>query len=259
MATSVIDLQRFELGAIKSNRLILCIGRRGSGKSTLLRNLLYSLKDRVNYWIAITPTLDTEREWLDFLPRSMIHRSLDKAMLAELLDWQDAISRRAGGERRTVGLVWDDLMFQRNVLKGEAIRELFFNGRHLNIFWINTAQYCMDTPADLRLNIDYCMTFYDRIPDNREKIRKYFCGTYTRGEFDATFKAATSNYRCMVIDNVQSEVRWFKAEQDLPDFRLGDDVYWRIQNALGRNEEQIMKAKQSRGAGETVTVSLVDP
>lgn len=253
--SNVIDLEKFNLDCIKPNRLMLLIGRRGSGKSTLIRELLYSLRDKVDFWIAITPTKDTEREWLEFMPRSMIHRSLDKQMLGELLDWQDSISRSTQ-RRRTVGLLWDDLMFVKNILKGDSIRELFFNGRHLSTYFLNAAQYVMDVPADLRLQIDYVFTFWDGIPDNRDKIRKYFCGTFSRPEFEATFKAATQDYRCMVIDNVQGTVGWFKARLDLPDFRLGSEVYWRIQNSFGRSEEEIFKAKQDKGS--SVTVSLVD-
>ena len=60
----------------------------------------------------------------------------------------------------------------------------------------------------------------------------------------------------MVIDNVQGSVGWFKARLDLPEFRLGSEVYWRIQNSFGRSEEEIFKAKQEKGS--SVTVSLVD-
>ena len=139
----IIDLQKFCLDRIKPNRLILLIGRRGSGKSTLQTNLLYSLRDKVEYFIAVTPTRDTETEWLKFLPRSMIHRALDKDLLARLLDHQDRISRQDGMRRRSVCILWDDVMFLKNALKGESVRELFYNGRHLDIYFINTCQYML--------------------------------------------------------------------------------------------------------------------
>lgn len=255
MSTKQIDLEKFDLSCVKPNRLMLLIGRRGSGKSTLIRELLFSLKDKVDFWIGITPTRSTEEEWLEFLPKCMIHRSLDKQMLGELLSHQDAISR-SQKRRRTIGIIWDDLMFLKGVLKGESIRELFFNGRHLQTYFINSAQYCMDVPADLRLQIDYVYTFWDGIPDNREKLRKYFCGTFNRAEFESTFRAATQDYRCMVVDNVAGEVRWFKARLDLPPFRLGNPVFWRIQDMFGKTDEEIHRSKQEGGG--TVSVSLCD-
>lgn len=251
----IIDLQKFCLDRIKPNRLILLIGRRGSGKSTLQTNLLYSLRDKVEYFIAVTPTRDTETEWLKFLPRTMVHRTLDKDLLARLLDHQDRISRQDGMRRRSVCILWDDVMFLKNALKGESVRELFYNGRHLDIYFINTCQYMMDVSPDLRLQVDYLFAFWDQIPENRQKIRRYYCGQFRPDAFEATFRAATTDYKCLVVDNTENEVRWFKADIDLPDFKLGSDVFWKIDQLLGRDEDTIAREKQQQN-DKNVSVSL---
>jgi hypothetical protein len=251
----IIDLQKFELPLIKPNRLVMLIGRRGSGKSTLQREILYSLRDRVDYFIAVTPTRDTESEWLSFLPRSMIHRSLDKDLLARLLDHQDSISRQKGKRRRSICVLWDDVMFIKSALKGESVRELFYNGRHLDIFFVNACQYMMDVSPDLRLQVDYLFAFYDQIPENRNKIRRYYCGQFRAEAFDATFRACTTDFKCFVVDNTEHEVRWFKADINLPPFKLGSPVFWLLDEEFGRDEDTIAREKQQQN-DKSVSVSL---
>ena len=46
-------------------------------------------------------------------------------------------------------------MYIKNALKGDVIRNLFFNGRHLDCWFVNSCQYLMDLEPALRLQVDY--------------------------------------------------------------------------------------------------------
>ena len=53
-----MKVRKFSMTQIKPHRISLLIGRRGSGKSVLLRDLLYNLRDRFDYAMAMCPTME---------------------------------------------------------------------------------------------------------------------------------------------------------------------------------------------------------
>ena len=89
-----MDLKKFDLTQLRPNRLLLLIGRRGTGKTTLQEHILEYMKDKVDYVLMVTPTMDTRKVWKKFVPSFMIHDSLDKDRIAELLDHQEALGEQ---------------------------------------------------------------------------------------------------------------------------------------------------------------------
>jgi len=225
-----MDLKKFDLSQLRPNRLLLLIGRRGTGKTTLQEHILDYMKDKVDYVLMITPTMDTRKVWKTFVPSFMIHDSLDKDKIAELLDHQEALGEQEG-RRRSVAIIWDDVMYIKNALKGDAIRNLFFNGRHLDCWFVNSCQYLMDLEPALRLQVDYIFCFKDPVPDNRAKLRKYYCGHVPQNLFEQCMKLATEDYKCLVMDQVEGKIYWYKAPEKTPPFKMctqKNNVYWRI-------------------------------
>ena len=69
-------------------------------------------------------------------------------------------------------------MYDKKVMQGKDIRDLFMNGRHLKITYCNALQYCMDMGPDLRSNTDYVFCLRENILENRSRLYKYFFGMF---------------------------------------------------------------------------------
>ena len=108
------------------------------------------------------------------------------------------------------------------------------NGRHWNIFFMLTMQYCMDLSPDLRANIDYVFILRENIIQNREKIYKNFFGIFpTFDMFNQVLTACTENFECLVLDNtarsnkIEDVVFWYKAKLHPPGtFKIGHPSLW---------------------------------
>jgi hypothetical protein len=137
-------------------------------------------------------------------------------------------------------------MYDKRALKNDAIRNLFMNGRHYNLFFINAMQYVMDMEPSLRANVDYVFALRDTARNTREKLWKNFFGIFpTYDQFSEAFDACTQNYECMVIDNratksskIEDCVYWYKADTNVPEFVLGNRNFWKLDSMFATNEKK---------------------
>ena len=113
------------------------------------------------------------------------------------------------------------------------MRNIFMNGRHRKLFYVNCVQYLMDIGPELRCNTDYVFALRENIISNRARLHQYFFGMFdTFGSFSKVFNSCTQGYECMVLDNtvrsnnVEDCVFWYEAKYDLPEFRMCRPVYW---------------------------------
>ena len=76
------------------------------------------------------------------------------------------------GHGSNVFLLLDDCMYDRGIFRGDTgklFRQLFMNGRHRRIFFLNCQQYAMDMPPDLRSQVDVVFQLRDNILSSRKK------------------------------------------------------------------------------------------
>ena len=239
-----LDLRRFDPSTMKPHRIAICIGKRGTGKSILIRDLLYHMRHKLDYGIAMSPTHDSADSFASFMPPSSVYREYRADIVEKmLLSQRDRSHERGMDALRSLYLVLDDCMYDKAVMKGRTIRDLFMNGRHSKIFFMCAVQWCMDLNPALRTQVDYCFCLRENLISNRERLWKYFFGVFPRYEdFSRVFDACTTNYECLVIDNtVQSNniedcIFWYKASNDVPPFRLCKPVYWELD--ARRSEER---------------------
>jgi hypothetical protein len=131
-------------------------------------------------------------------------------------------------------LLLDDCMYDKKMIRDKCIRGIFMNGRHWNIMFMLTMQYCMDLSPDLRANIDYVFILRENIIQNREKIYKNFFGIFPSYDmFSQVLNMCTENFECLVLDNtsrsnkIEDVVFWYKAKLHPPGtFRIGSSQYW---------------------------------
>ena len=97
------------------------------------------------------------------------------------------------------------------------------------------AQYMMEVDVSLRTNIDYLFTMRENILTNRQKLFKYYFGQFPKFEdFDKVMTACTQDYKALVLDGTIATtdtptecVMWYKADMNLPNFRLCKPLFWR--------------------------------
>lgn len=244
---SCIRIKKFNPNTIKRNRIIFIIGKRHTGKSVLMKNLMYHMP-KPDYVLAMAPTEDTLRMFREFIPESCIFDHFSQERLEKVVTVQRELVNR--GKVRHVLILLDDCLYQKGVLKSNAIRSIFFNGRHDNISFVCAAQYMMDIDVSLRTNIDYIFTMRETILVNRQKLYKYYFGQYKKfDEFDRVMQACTQNYKCLVLDGTISSteptdcVMWYKAATEIPNFQICRPIFWKLSKKYTMSTQEFRKAQ----------------
>ena len=242
-----IRVKKFDPSTFREHRITFLIGKRHTGKSSLMIELL-SRMPKPDFVLGFSPTDDTLEVFKQFIPSSCVFSQFSHDKLERLLALQRELIRR--GKHRSVLLILDDCLYQKSVLKSTAMRDLFFNGRHLNVGLICACQYMMDISPEMRTNIDYLFTMREATISNRQKLHKFFFGQFsTFQEFDRVMAACTQSYSALVMDSTVASTRpcdcifWYRARLDVPSFRLGRDSIWRLATKYSKTDEEVRRAQ----------------
>lgn len=239
-----IQIQKFDPRSIKPNRIILLVAKRNSGKSVLMRDLMYHMHQNVDFGLAMTPTEDSAEMFRACMPEQWIYSGFDAVKLDQLITIQRELSRKK--KQRALYLCMDDCMYDKKVLRSTQMRDVFMNGRHLGITFINAMQYVMDMPPDLRTNVDYVFALRETIISNKTKLWKYFFGMFDRFEdFSRVMDTCTADFSCLVLDNTSRSNKLedclfhYKAELDTPPFVMGKDTYIQLARQHQKSSDDI--------------------
>lgn len=242
----------FDPTTMKADATVLMLGKRGTGKSTLLQDIMYHMQSRLFAGIAMAPTEDSVAMFEGFLPRCFVFDDFRADAVERLMQTKRLLSRmnrkkmkqaESGGgrfTRRNVAVLLDDCMYDKKNLKHTAVRDIFMNGRHEDVFFINLQQYVMDMGPDMRNNVDYVFAMRDTSIENRIKLWKTFFGMFTDyNDFAELFESCTENYECLVLCNRAHSndwkdcIFWYKASTEIPRFRIGHPVMWYLNYKFG--------------------------
>ncbi len=238
-----LKVKKYDPQVVKPFRIHLCVGKRGSGKSCLLVDLLYNMPN-IDFAVGMAPTEETLETFRKFLPETCIYNSFNLNKLEQLIALQRELARKK--IVRSVLVILDDCLYDKSVLKSSAMREIFLNGRHLHIAMIICAQYVMDLSPDLRTNVDYIYAMRENIIANRAKLHKFFYGMFEKyDDFAKCMDATTAAYGSMVLDNtsksneIEECVFWYRANVNLPEFKLGRSIYWKLDKKYKKNDQKM--------------------
>lgn len=244
-----LKVQQFNPDNLKPYRIMLYVGRRGSGKSSLLRDILYRISDKVDFGLAFSPTEESLSAFREIMPEAWIYSSFSQSKLEQMLDMQRQLGKQ--GKQRHLFLIMDDCMYDKKIMKSVCMRDLFMNGRHLKITLCFAVQYLMDISPDLRSNIDYVFSMNEKIISNKAKLYKYFYGMFEKYEdFSRTLDRCTENFSSMVLDNtaktsdISDTVFWYRASLDLPPFKMGKPIYWKLAEATRKSDADRLKEER---------------
>lgn len=231
-----LELKYFDIKSMARNATCLIYGRRNSGKSVFCKDLMYHLQD-IPKGLVISGSEEHKPFYSEFIPDSYIFYKYDSEIIRKVSAQQRAIVKKHGGPcpKNNFFMIMDDCISDLKLWKqDETLREFFFQGRHMNLFFVIIMQYCLALGPDLRNNFDYIFIFRDNIKENQVKLYKHFagvCGDFKT--FEAIMTQATENKACIVIDNrslsanIEDCVFVYKAELNLSPFKCGSSQYWR--------------------------------
>ena len=237
-----LRIRKFDPTTIKKDAVVLLIGKRGSGKSTLMKDIMFHMQDKLDFGLAMSPTEETTESLGTFIPPCCIYNTFSGAALDVMLELQRKQVKK--GSFRNVYLLLDDCMYDKKVMGGVNVRELFMNGRHRKIFFMNSVQYMMDMPAALRSQVDYVFALKENIISSREKLWKFFFGMFQDfRDFNKVMNSCTQGYECIVLDNtarsgeITDSIFWYTANPNTPAFRMGRPVYWNLSERYFRDRD----------------------
>ena len=245
-----VRITKFDPSTLKPHRILMFVGRRGVGKSVALEHIMSQLK--VDYTMAMTPTEDSAEMFRKHIPSCGIFPTFNIAKIDSMVQMQRKMARTPN-KLRSALLVLDDCMYEKKAFKHVSIRDIFMNGRHSKITLALTSQYCLDLTPDLRGNCDYVFVFRDTVISNKQRLWKYFFGMFeTYQDFSRVMDTCCEDYGCLVLDNtaksnaVEHCVFWWKANPTMPHFRLGREVFWRMDQACRKTDADLIKEQQDR-------------
>ncbi len=153
---SSIELKFFDIKEIPSDSTISIIAPRRSGKSVLVKDILFNLKDQFEYGMVMSSTEELNRFYQDFVPSIFIHHEYDAAKVSAVIEQQKKLVISNGKQNNNkMFCVFDDVLADSGWLNDGAIKDIFYNGRHFNMFFILSIQYAMALKPGFRSNLDY--------------------------------------------------------------------------------------------------------
>ena len=244
-----LKLKKFDMSSIKSDKVVLFIGKRETGKSFLVRDLLWHNRD-LPVGTVISGTEGANQFYSKMIPSIFIHDEYTPEIINNFVKRQGRlIKKQVGGvaEYQNIDprafLILDDCLYDNSWVKDKNVRSLFMNGRHYKAFFIITSQYSLGIPPNLRTNVDYVFVLRETIHSNRRRLYEQYCGMFPTYEFFCTvMDQCTENFECLVIDNnsksskLEQQAYWYKAEPH-PDFRLGADILWKQSSNMVLNDD----------------------
>jgi hypothetical protein len=225
-------VKKFDISKMKSDAVIVLLGKRRTGKSYLVRDLLYNKRHDVPIGTVISRTDHMGHFYDQFIPPLLIHKRYTAELLKKVLKRQQMAIEEQWNKKNAFLLMDDCLADAKDWKNDEMIKEIFFNGRWYKLLLILTMQSPMGIPPDFRTNIDYTFILKNNNAADREKIYKNYAGIFeTKEMFNKVLDACTEDYNALVIDNtthsnnISDQVFFYKAESH-ENFKMCSPKLW---------------------------------
>ena len=238
---------------------------RRSGKTFLCREIMRDMSSvyKPDLVILFSETADFNKDF-DYVSPYFKFNHLDEDKLQEFIKAQEELMlkfRKEEAEKKkkklsfnkrpfTITFIFDDVAHDRKSYYSEAITKLFILGRHLSCNIIFLTQYLAALSPKMRNNADVVITFKDPSYVNRKLIQEQFM---TLSSVDRKYpqvymdKCLGEEYRAMVVkvysiqkaQKLSDFIGWYKAQEKLPEFKLGLKQYWDKKNNSKKKNKKL--------------------
>lgn len=214
--------------------VVVFIGATGSGKTALMIDMMYHLRHEYSKAVVICGSKETEKDFARVVPDLFIWDTLDIDRLSAVYEKQEIDVYT--GRSQPLLVVLDDFMYQsRSLQKTELINRIFMNGRHANILFFVSMQYCKSLSPTLRQQTRMAFVLGEKNPANRVRVFDAFNTCFpNKNEFDAVMCSLTVNWQAMVLSNmatnstaIEDNVFWYRAELGRR-FNFGPELMWSV-------------------------------
>ena len=237
-----LQLKKFDMKQIASDKVVCLIGKRETGKSFLTKDLMYYHRD-IPIGTVISGTEGANHFYSNFIPKLFIHEDWNPGIISNVIKRQKLCQKKIDSNQSNFDarafLVLDDCLYDNKWIRDKNMRRLFMNGRHYKVLFLITMQFALGIPPNLRTNIDYVFILRENIVSNRKRLYDHYAGMFPTFEiFCQVMDACTENFECLVIHNnaksnkLEDQVFWYKAEEH-PNFKMCDEHFWNNNNNDG--------------------------
>jgi hypothetical protein len=236
-----LRLRKFDMSAMKPDRVSVMIGMRNRGKSFLVKDLLWHHKD-IPSGTVMSGIETMDHFYSRFIPSECVHDTYDPQMIETIVKHQRT---NQAPDPRTI-VVMDDCVYDHSWIRHRATQFMFMHSRSIHTTVIMSMQYAMGFPPNLRSSIDYVFLFQERIMANRRRLYEQFGATIT--DFDTFLQILDTcgEYECIVIDNTTTSnalediLFWYKAAPH-PDFHT---LPWSTPTSARKKSEEIFEDRE---------------
>jgi hypothetical protein len=195
----------------------------------VISSLLYNKHKIIPVGVVFCGTEENTGFYSQYFPDLFIYNDLDIPSLEDFVKREKKVTKYLQNPWSLCLL--DDCSTETKMLRSPLFQDIFKNGRHFQLMFILSLQYCLDIPPNVRTNIDYVFIMREPILKNRKKIWENFASIIPDFEiFCILMDELTEDYHCLFIDhtvkdnNWQNCVFWYKAEPP-PPFKFGCKEY----------------------------------
>lgn len=242
------SIRKFDCRSMATNSIVTIVGRRGVGKSTLMTDMMYQLRDKIDIAVTMSPTMDSLEVFDDINMQVMNYDHFDLAAIDRIVNTQEEFNKKQKTKPedqrkplKCVAIFADDCAFDKKIMGGKTIRNVFMNGRHLNIMFIILVQYVMDITPDLRSQVDYVFLGQEKNVKQRMKLHQNLFGAVEDfKDFNTLMDNFTENKEWLVLDNKSSSndlvecVKWYSCpmrDTKKKPFCVGQEKLWKLNHA----------------------------
>jgi hypothetical protein len=246
-----LNIREFDISRIRTDNIVVLLGKRNTGKSFLIRDIL-SYNTDLPIGTVISPTERANRFYGNMIPCTLIHDEFDSNITSNVRKRQEMIMAQKKKEEAIYGqssidsrafLIMDDCLYDNVWAKDVNMKYFFMNGRHINLFLLITMQYPLGIPPILRGQVDYVFILRDNVMGNRRRIYENYASMFPSIDiFNQVMDQCTEDYHCLVIDNTSASnnlediVFWYKAKPHNEEFTLCSREIW----AESKQKERMM-------------------
>lgn len=190
-----LDMRSFDFATLGKGNVIGVTGSKRTGKSTMLKHIARHLHASVDTALAMSIWYREREQFRTFMSANDVH-DYDVERVAAIVAEQSQLMKEKKPLKH-VAILIDGAPC--GAFKDQTMRQVFYESRHLNITLAFTMESAVDVPP---FNIDVVLAFSVQCQQKQRKLFMNFGGVFpTFQAFHKTFRACTTQYQCVVLDN----------------------------------------------------------